>query len=51
MSNEKFKLLLDAYVTMNKIAAEPGDRAHALWHSINRMWTLVKEVSRTDGIE
>ena len=44
--SEKLKLLLDAYVAMNRIAAEPGDRSHALWFSINRLWNLLKELSR-----
>ena len=45
-SVDKLGLLLNAFVELNRLRAEPGEKSHAIWLSTDRVWRLILEIAR-----
>lgn len=51
MSNvEMLEALLKAYVDLNRLCAEPGEKSHKLWHSSQFIERQIREIIKIELI-
>lgn len=43
---EKLKSLLNTYVELLRLHTDPGEKSHALWHSIDFIKRQIREILR-----
>lgn len=42
------KVLVDGYVELNKINAEPGEKSHAIWNSTDFIKRTIKDIVNSE---